>query len=137
MPGADFLDLGNWNANCAKCGFKYKASELIKEAAGAGLSAMWVCRKCWRPRQPQEFVRGIPEKPQAPWVQKFPETYVTNFCDLYGISAVVGYAVVDCSTVEMVYTGSDPLPDEFDYLTTDADDGLLADTTTIDIELIP
>ena len=75
MPGADFLDLGSWNAHCAKCGFKFKANELIKESAGAGLSSMYVCRKCWRPRQPQEFVRGIPEKPQAPWIQKFPDTY--------------------------------------------------------------
>lgn len=102
MPGADFLDLGNWNANCAKCGFKFKASELIKESAGAGLSSMYVCRKCWRPRQPQDFVRGIPENPSAPFVQKFPETYVTDFCTLQGISALPDYAIADCAIADYV-----------------------------------
>ena len=78
MSDADYLELGDWNADCAKCGGKFKASTMRKESAGPGLSAMFVCQKCWRPRQPQDFVRGIADNMTAPWVQQFPDKFLAQ-----------------------------------------------------------
>jgi len=66
---ADFLKLGDWNADCFFCGKKYKASELKKHWQG-----FYLCSSCWEPRHPQDFVRGVPDKPAAPWVQTTGET---------------------------------------------------------------
>lgn len=80
---ADYLALGDWNANCAVCGRKFKASSMTRQPAGAGTpwaSAMYVCQSCYRPRQPQDFVRGIAEKMAAPWVQ--------NDRNIYGLGTV-------------------------------------------------
>jgi hypothetical protein len=60
----DYLDLGNWNAICSMCGAKFKASELMQHWQG-----MWRCSKCWEPRHPQDFVRGVPDNMTPPWVQ--------------------------------------------------------------------
>ncbi len=60
MGKADYLKLGENNVLCDICGFKYKSSDLLKTWDG-----YWACRPCWYPRNPQDFVRGIPD-PQAP-----------------------------------------------------------------------
>lgn len=134
MPGADFLDLGNWNAHCAKCGFKFKASDLIKEGSGAGLSSQYVCRKCWRPKQPQDLVRGIPDKPAAPWVQRFPEVYNTDFCDIYGISCLADWAVADCSICDYLPSGLDITESDLALaLDEDEDTTILTDDTLLEI----
>lgn len=78
---ADYLALGDWNAACVVCGRKYKASEMVKLPAGVGPpwggGAQYVCRRDWRPRQPQDFVRGIPEKMAAPWIQPWEDLFVS------------------------------------------------------------
>ena len=51
------LKLCDWNAICDRCGFEYKASELKEEWTGN-----LVCKHCWEPRHPQEFIRGTPDK---------------------------------------------------------------------------
>jgi len=61
---ADFLDEGNWNARCSLCNRKRKASELVKNWQG-----MWRCPEHNEPRQPQDFVRGIPDIQTPPWIQ--------------------------------------------------------------------
>lgn len=68
---ADYLALGDWNAVCSMCGAKFKASQLIKHWQG-----LYRCERCWEPRQPQDFVRGIPDNPAAPWVQKPVDVFV-------------------------------------------------------------
>jgi hypothetical protein len=53
MGRADRLELGTWNALCDRCQRKYKANQLRLEWTG------WrVCKKCWEPRHPQEFLKG-------------------------------------------------------------------------------
>lgn len=72
---ADHLQLGDWNAICSVCGRKYKASEMVKQPDGVGTpwgGGTYVCKRDYRPRQPQDFVRGIPDKMAAPWVQPWP-----------------------------------------------------------------
>lgn len=72
---ADHLQLGDWNAICSVCGRKYKASDMLKQPGGVGTpwgGGTYVCKRDYRPRQPQDFVRGIPDKMAAPWVQPWP-----------------------------------------------------------------
>lgn len=64
---ADYLELGDWNAVCYFDGFKYKASELRRHWQG-----FYVCQRCWEERQPQDFVRSLPDKQTPPWVQPRP-----------------------------------------------------------------
>lgn len=54
--------VGDWNALCDRCGFKFKASELYRTWDG-----YYVDRECWEPRHPQDFVRGIPDDSSVPW----------------------------------------------------------------------
>lgn len=99
MGQADYLSLGDWNAVCAQCGTKYKASELQKHWTGD-----WWCYRCWEPRQPQDFVRGIKENPTAPFVQDPADIFI-QFCTT--VSAISGYAVAGCAI-----TANPSIPDE-------------------------
>lgn len=58
----DFLRLGDWNALCQVCGFKYKASELRKRWDG-----LRVCSKDFETRQPQDLIRGKQDNSSVPW----------------------------------------------------------------------
>lgn len=66
MP-APKLIIGEWNVICDRCGFRYKASQLMDEWTG-----LKVCNKCWEPRHPMDMMR-IPRTEQAPpWVRPEP-----------------------------------------------------------------
>ena len=67
MGQADFLKLGDWNAQCFECGRKFKASQLKRHWQG-----YWVCPDHWEPRQPQDFVRGTKDVQTPPWTQPQP-----------------------------------------------------------------
>lgn len=73
MGRADYLRLGDWNAACFACGFKFKASELRRQWQG-----FYTCRSCWEPRQPQDFVRAQADIQTAPWSQQAQETWVSG-----------------------------------------------------------
>ena len=62
MGNRDYFKLGEWNVICDQCGFKFKGSELRDRWDGAK-----VCRDCWEPRPPQEFVKGIKEDQSTPY----------------------------------------------------------------------
>lgn len=64
---ADYLVEGDWNAVCYFDGFKYKASELRRHWQG-----FYVCKTCWETRQPQDFVRSLPDVQTPPWAQPRP-----------------------------------------------------------------
>lgn len=102
---ADFLELGDWNAACAFCGRKRKASTMKKLPVGDPLGGnQYVCPEHWRPRQPQDFVRGIPDKMAAPWVQQQADEF-TDFCTTS--SAIADYAIAGC-----MIAGNDLNPEE-------------------------
>lgn len=61
---ADFWAAGDWNAVCYECGRKRKASALKKNWQG-----YYVCKEHWEPRQPQDFVRPVPDVITPPWAQ--------------------------------------------------------------------
>jgi len=57
-------DRGDWDAMCDVCGRKFKASKLKMRWDG-----IMACPQDWEPRQPQDFVRGVPDPQLVPWVR--------------------------------------------------------------------
>ncbi len=53
---------GLWNVICDHCGFQYKSKDLQREWTG-----LRVCRSCYEPRHPQEFVKGKADRQSVPW----------------------------------------------------------------------
>lgn len=91
MGRADYYSEGDYNAVCSMCGFKFKASELSKNWQG-----MYRCFKCNEPRQPQDFVRAVPDIQTPPWVQPWTPTY-RALCFPNDTSAVPGYMTPGCA----------------------------------------
>jgi hypothetical protein len=92
MGHADYFKLGSWNALCSICGFKFKADELTRNWQG-----LYRCDQCQEQRQPQDFVRAIPDRMNVPWAQKPAPLYVNNICTFNGMSAIPGLAMPGCS----------------------------------------
>lgn len=56
------LKFGEWNVICDRCGFEYKNTECELE-----WDNLFVCRiYCWEPRQPQDYVRAVPDMQAVP-----------------------------------------------------------------------
>ena len=90
MGRADYLELGDYNAACSMCGRKRKASTMVRNWQGQ--------YRCWEhneQRQPQDFVRGVPDIVSVPWSQPELDSF-TAVCTLAGISAVPGLAIPGC-----------------------------------------
>lgn len=95
---ADYLVLGDWNTVCYECGRKFKASMMKKHWQG-----YYVCPEHWEPRQPQDFVRAVPDNQTPPWVQPMPANVFVSLCSTEGITGAVDYAEVDCAHVDAPY----------------------------------
>ena len=88
---ADHLDLGNWNAVCYQCGRKRKASTLTRNWQG-----FYVCKEHNEPRQPQDFVRSVPDVITPPWAQPMPADQFRLFCSIPDRQGIAGYGVAGC-----------------------------------------
>lgn len=89
--GSDYLLLGDWNVACSMCGRKRKASQMVRNWQG-----MWRCPEHNEARQPQDFVRAVPDVQSVPFAQ--PETDINiNICTFNGNSAIPDLALPDCS----------------------------------------
>jgi len=64
MPQHSYYAMGQFNFVCDQCGLVFKSSEGIARWDGAMVDA-----RCWEPRQPQDFVRGVPDYQQTPWAR--------------------------------------------------------------------
>lgn len=92
MGRADYLALGDWNVQCYQCGFKGKASQMVRNWQG-----YYVHPEHNEPRQTQDFVRGVPDKQIPPWVQPWPTaiyTYTNNVIG-YGDGVTVKFQLGD------------------------------------------
>lgn len=69
----EYFKLGTWNSLCARCGLRFKFDELSLEWTN-----LWVCKDCWEPRHPQEFVRGVPETNNVFYTLNEHETDIDN-----------------------------------------------------------
>lgn len=106
---ADYLALGDHNAICFECGRKRKASELKKHWQG-----YYVCAEHWEPRQPQDFVRSIPDVMTPPWAQPMPADTFVAACYPNDVTAIPRRAIPGCVTpnnVSPFYNSSDDLLD--------------------------
>jgi hypothetical protein len=63
----DHLKLGDFNAICDVCGFKFKGSMLRKRWDG-----LMVCKTDWEPRHPQDLIKLPQERPAPPWTRPVP-----------------------------------------------------------------
>lgn len=90
---ADYLELGDWNSVCYECGRKRKASTLLRHWQG-----YYVCPEHWEPRQPQDFVRSVPDNQTPPWVQPMPANVFLAVCYPNDTCAIPGYAEPGCVT---------------------------------------
>ena len=90
---ADFFELGDWNALCYECGRKRKASTMKRHWQG-----YWVCPQHWEPRQPQDFVRAVPDVITPPWTQPPPDagSIIDTTCTPNGQTAWPNYAIPNC-----------------------------------------
>src|SRR5574337_2036492 len=78
---ADFWAPGDWNVTCYQCGWKRKASMMERNWQG-----YYVCPEHNEPRQPQDFVRGVPDAQQPPWTQPMPTVLFTFDRQFLGFS---------------------------------------------------
>lgn len=56
------LVLGQWNAECNVCGFKFKSGDLQERWDG-----LMVCKDDWEQRHPSDFFRAREEDTSVPW----------------------------------------------------------------------
>lgn len=109
MGKADYLLLGDWNVQCFQCGFKAKASTMVRNWQG-----YYVHPEHNEPRQTQDFVRGVPDNQLPPWVQPWPNVVYTytnqtvGFGDGVGVTFQLGSGV-DPVTVTSVSVAGSPV----------------------------
>jgi hypothetical protein len=82
---------GDHWVTCDRCGFAYRHSETVKEWNG-----LVVCKsKCWEPRHPQDFVRGVRDS-QAPGGNVRPDPTNVFVSNCTG-NNTAGQAVAGCA----------------------------------------
>lgn len=79
MGQADFWAEGDWNATCAMCGRKRKASTMVQNE----VSKLYRCVEHNEPRHPQDYVGSIPSRPTTPptFIQKSGDRNVGPLAD--------------------------------------------------------
>jgi len=96
MGRADYLKLGDYNAVCSMCGFKRKASEMVKNWQG-----LYRCPEHNEPRHPQEYVRATPDIQTPPWVQPTSDAFIA-ICGPNDRTAIADFASADCCICEFI-----------------------------------
>lgn len=61
MGKADYLLVGSYNVICDQCGKKFKNKDMKFQWDG-----LYVCGRCYDPRNPQDFVRGVKDDQSVP-----------------------------------------------------------------------
>lgn len=89
------LKLGQWNAICDRCGFKFKSGELKKDWQG-----LMVCDRDFELRNPQDFLRIQPERIVPDWVRPRPPDVFETTCTLWGLSAYADLSTADCAKAD-------------------------------------
>jgi hypothetical protein len=114
---SNYFKLGDFAAFCDRCGFRFHASELRKEWQG-----FMVCAGCYEPRNQQDFIRSIPEKPAPPFsrprndgpsplIPSYPVGTPASAVDNAGTTYFTPYAPADRSRLgERVYEFSEASP---------------------------
>ena len=87
---------GRWQSICDRCGFKYHSDKLQKEWTG-----LMVCGGCYETRNPQDFLRVVPERIVPPWVRDEAVDSFANapVCTMWTSSPFADVATADCAKV--------------------------------------
>lgn len=74
-PAGSYFLKGGWNVICDRCGFKRKNTEVQLE-----WDNLLVCKDgCWEPRQPQDFLRGFPDRQNVPMARpEAPDQFISG-----------------------------------------------------------
>lgn len=83
---------GDWNVACSMCGRKRKASQMVRNWQG-----MWRCPEHNEPRQPQDFVRAVPDVQSVPFAQPETDICIPTVCEVNKHTAIPGYALPGCA----------------------------------------
>lgn len=75
MPQHAGFSPGNWLADCGRCGFTFRASQLLDDGEFPGLK---VCHKCWDYKHPQELIQPIVDNTTPDWTQPEPPWVFVN-----------------------------------------------------------
>jgi hypothetical protein len=105
------LKLGQWNAICDRCGFKFKSGELKKDWQG-----LMVCNEDFELRNPQDFLRIQPERVVPDWVRpRPPDIFIENLGLFDKVEATSGEGFVDEGQdyVNPTYFAEDYILDRF------------------------
>jgi len=98
----DYYAPADWNTVCYECGRKRKASELLKHWQG-----YYVCREHFETRQPQDFVRAVPDIQTPPWTQPMPADEFAAVCFPDDQTAIPDYAIPGCVKPNYFAPGND------------------------------
>lgn len=102
-------DKGDWIADCDVCGRKYKASDLTQRWDG-----LMCCEDDWEIRQPQDFVRGVPDTQIAPWLRPEP---ADSFVPVTTYQPMVVYPSVSNSTLQVQFVEGPAKQNIISYVT--------------------
>ncbi len=86
-----YLKIGDWNASCDVCGFRYKASQLLLRWDGAR-----TCSRCYETRHPQDMIKVPKEAPPIPWTRPENDIFVGPSCSYFTKLAVPGVGTAGC-----------------------------------------
>lgn len=88
-----------WNAICDRCSAKRKNTDLRKQWNG-----LMVCRDtCYEARNQQDYVKGVPDRQNPPWVRPEPaEVFVDAGYRLLETGALRLLEVVPLSSIDGV-----------------------------------
>jgi len=92
---------GDWLGDCDVCGATRLASELKLRWDGLRVDA-----RCWEPRQPQDFVRGVADTQAPPWTRPEPTDTFIVVCNG---NAIAGFAIAGCAVTDSTID-IEPLP---------------------------
>lgn len=99
---ADYLELGQWNAQCGLCGRKRKSGDMKQLPEGVPGAGLYVCKEHNYERNPQDFVRGIPDMMTPPWTQ--PRTDIMGFPTYYADSDDTELAIATTTSYTSLLT---------------------------------
>jgi len=98
----NWLKLGDYNAICASCGRKFKASTMLKRWDG-----LFVCKADYEVKHPQLSLRVHGDKQTVPIPRPDSVTDVfINYCDIINSQGIAGIGISGCMVAGKVATGS-------------------------------
>jgi len=101
---------GSWNCICESCGRLVKAGELRQRWDG-----FMVDERCWEPRQPQDFVRGVADYQAPPYTRPEQSDQFVPVCTPNSMSAYAGWGQAGCAIAGFISPAFDPTANANDY----------------------